>query len=288
MAATVARAAGSTRFVVGITRWADTAGYRTAPVPSGPADEDVQALAARLGEVAYETRVRLAGPLPVILGSFDDVVQARELLGMLRARGHGAVAVGNDSVVASAQMHAPSRVSLRPDGMDDASSTVRYDEIVALVHAVHERVARTEETVTAKKTSLARAAMTGGLVRSKTSTRTVTESDVAREQVLYVFRRSNVQPWLLRERSIRYEGEALAPTTGENFQRLVTGLAARVPHALVDERLLRHKRRATGSRAVGGADRSRIETSNEADTDLAAHLIVVAHLQGQLSERTPY
>jgi len=106
-------------------------------------------------------------------------------------------------------------------------------------------------------------------VMSKTTKRDVVTRTERREQVLYIFRRSGSPPWLLEERSARYValGEALRPTSLENFSSAIARLREHAPGATYDERLMT-------SRPIRG-----VAAGAEA-TDILAHLLA-QHLAGR-------
>jgi hypothetical protein len=93
---------GDDVFVVAITRWAR------------PLEEELVELAAIVGEVPYDLRLRLAGTLPAIFGRTSDRQEAIERLGMLRGRGHGAVACDVDRVPRVKRCCRPATTSSRP------------------------------------------------------------------------------------------------------------------------------------------------------------------------------
>ena len=256
-------------FVVALTRFS----------PAGPLEGEVGALAPVLGVGAYELRLSLAATPPVVLWTGNELDAAKSVLALLRGRGHGAVACDAASVASSDAMASPRSFSFTPDGLDD----FRYADMLALLVATHVRHEETNEQHTEKELSLSRAALSGGLVLSKKSTVSKQSSSEEREPVLYVMHRSGSGHLLLRAGSLRYTGlgERIGRTVHENFQILVTLLRERAPKALFDDRL--QKPRRGSLLAVSGTSRERnIVSSNEAETDLAAHLLTVAALQGQV------
>jgi hypothetical protein len=137
-----------------------------------------------------------------------------------------------------------------------------YARIGAILRATHRRTLETTEKVSERKFRPGMAALTGGLVLSKKTTREVTTHTDQREQVLYLFRTDGERPWILREREAHYGslGEDLRPTSRENFQTIIRLLRERSHIAAYDDRL------TTGRSIRGVADGSDA-------TDLLAHLL---------------
>jgi hypothetical protein len=108
------------------------------------------------------------------------------------------------------------------------------------------------------------AIITGGLVLSKTTRREVVTQTEVRDAVLYIFRRSPARPWILRERGARYAalGEALRPSSLENFATSIRLLRERAPRAVYDERLV-------SARAIRGV------ADGALASDLRAHLLAL-------------
>jgi len=263
--------------VVALTRW------------GRPMESELAILAGWLGLTAYDLRLRLAGSLPAVLQPVPDASSAATLRDALRARGHGAVAVGLVEVAGPEAQRIPRSFALSPhaiSGLDTAGRPfeLAYVELLALLRASRVRV--TERTVTshAKKLDLGRAVLSGGLVVRKTVDTSTRHKSEELDQVRYVFGPSDPTPYLFSASTLRYEG--LGPDLGvatlQNFQSLVSALRARAPRALYDERLLTVKRKASLA-AVGGSATDRVVTeSNASENDLAAALLVRALLEGQL------
>jgi hypothetical protein len=147
-------------------------------------------------------------------------------------------------------------------------------DILAMVRANH--VTRVEETTThdQRKLSLGRAAMSGGLVVTKTTSIESKRVNDEREPVLYVFRVDG-PPWLLRSTAMRYDGLATAMrrSKAENFGVLVGTLRELAPAAAFDTRLL--AARAWPSTLVT-ATRQQLSTSTSSTVDLLAHIVAMS------------
>lgn len=277
-------------FAVALTRWGPPhpAGSPPDARPAAALEQLAVALAPRLGRSAYDLRLLLAGALPSVLLRTPEVARAQELLGLLRAGGHGAVACDLGRVSGSGDLPAPRDFAFEADafsGTVPGSGPVRlgYEEVLALVRATHDTSEEITTETKEKKLSLARAAVTGGLSFSKTTTKREHSLRGEREQVLYVFARSGSGHLLLREQRLRYAGlgERVGRTLLENFNATVELFRERACAARYDDRLVSQRRSESVVHSTGG-ESARVATTNAGETDLAAHLIAVAHLQGQL------
>lgn len=249
-----------------------------------PVDAEAPLLAKDLGVTAYEARLRLLAGLPSVVLQTPDKERALAALGALRARGHGAIACAAAAVVASEAMISMKRFELDPGGVrapDHDGALLPWDDVLALVRASHRT--RTDTTVETKEKKLrpGMAIATGGLVLSKTVTKKVTTSTEAREQVLYVFRRSGQTPFLLHEAGTRYAalGADVSPTSLENFNRTVALLRARAHTAAYDDRLMTRK----------VSDAARAGGSGTGETiDLLAHLVALWIARREREGAGPY
>jgi hypothetical protein len=278
-------------YAVALTRWGPPHPPGSPPDarPAALVEELATALAPHLGRTEYDLRLLLAGALPNVLLRTAEVPRAQELLGVLRAAGHGAVACDLDRVAGSGSLLAPRDFVFEADGFSGTvpgSGPVRleYAQVLALVRATHDTSEEITTETKEKKLSLARAAVTGGLSFSKTTTRREHSLRGEREQVLYVFTRSGEGHLLLREQRLRYAGlgERVGRTLLENFNTTVELFCAHAPAAHYDDRLMSQRRRESVVHATSAVGNAQVATTNAAETDLAAHLIAVACLQGQL------
>jgi hypothetical protein len=267
--------------LVALTRWA-----------SAPSSEllaaEVAALSPLLGGGAYELRLALSGPLPVVLLESPAEEAARSVLASLRSRGHGAVACDAGSITPSEQMYQPKTFRFEPGALvlerpGSEPYPLPLGDLLGSFVAVHAQDQESTSERREKKLSLGRAVMTGGLVRSRSTT--VTERDASREteRVLYLLRRSGSGHALLRETRLHYGG--LGPRMGkgtmESFTTLVGALREAAPQALFDDRLQK-PRPTTSFRVTRTSASTTAAASNERAVDVAVHLLAVATLQGQL------
>lgn len=263
--------------VVAVTRW------------GSPLQDQLPELAARLGMVAYDCRLRLAGGLPVVFALVDDGMEAAGHVEFLRARGHGAVACDVATIPRPEHQLVPVDFEPTATALHGTSTLghrfeLSYANIVAMVQVACLTSAEKTVTTEKKKFSPARAVLSGGMMLRKKVNRvekTVTDEE---ERILYVFCRSKPAFFLWKELTLSYEGlgDQRQLTTAQNFQTLTGSMRALAPQAFYDERLLTQKRRADILLVGGGAKERRIETSNASGNDLAAFLLVRAFIEAQL------
>lgn len=272
-------------YVVAVTRW-------------GPGlQEQLPELAAMLGLFPYDLRMRLNGPLPVIVARMPEQGPASALMAKLRGWGHGAVGCALSTVPSASEMFTP-----REFAFDEAAGTlelrgtgralsVRPEQVHALIHAMALTETRTTRETTSKKFSAARAVATGGMVMRKKQTQTSTSTESEWGEQLYLVLQSKAAkaaPVLLTQHGLRYAGlgEAKSHSSLTSFATLVERLRAFAPHAFYDRRLVESRRKpgfVGASRSkVGKAKQEAVAHSNAGGVDLAARLLLIAHSRGQL------
>jgi len=272
-------------YAVAITRQTETPQDALAP------------MAELVGSDLYGMRLRLSGPLPIIAGNARDADQATQWLATARALGYGAVAVDLDRVPSGGAIMTARSFELQPDAFaivcDDGRETrVPHAETMALIHAMLASESETVTHTTEKKFSAGRALATGGLSRNKTTTQQTRAQAQEHEPALYLVRKSGTDPIILRQNRMVYDGlgAPLPPTRLACFRALIDRLREATPGALFDDRLLSQKRKPDSveqarDQTVAGKSRTQSSTitqTNQGATDLAAYLIAVAHLRGQL------
>ena len=146
--------------VVAVTRW------------GSPLQEELPQLATRLGMVAYDLHLRLAGGLAAVFAQVNDGMEAAGHVEFLRARGHGAVASDADAVPGPDDQivpvdFEPTATALRGTSTQGRRFELPYTEILAIVHAAC--VSSAEHTVTTqeKKFAPGRAVLSGGMALRK-------------------------------------------------------------------------------------------------------------------------
>ena len=239
-------------------------------------DVEAAALASDLGLTAYEARLALAQGTPALVTTAAEEDRAAEILSRVRARGHEAVAIELSSVVPSGAMVSMRRFRLGELAMtlDDRPEVLPYEDIAAVVAAVH-RQQTTQETETRdRKFSMGRAVLSGGLVMTKNVTRETRTESSEREPVLYLFRRGGETPWLLRERGTSWAGHGgtVSPTATANFKTTVDRIRAMAPLAPYDDRLVTRRGAPERLTSTGGPSNTTTRSS-VGGIDLLAHLI---------------
>jgi len=267
----------SSGYAVAVSRW------------GSPLDVALPRLAKEVGAAPYDLRLRVSGALPVVVERTADLERARRLLAWLRGEGHGAVACDVGAVPDSDSLPRWRGFELGEEVLalldpPAAPERVRYAELVAVVRALHVIEEDHHEQTSKRKLSVGRAVLTGGLALTKRVTTESREQREGREEVAYLYVAGNPRPWLLREHQLRYEGlgELRGRTTAEGFHTLLAELAARSPRALHDDRFVRQRRRDPDVRVDGNALGGVTRRSTAGATDLAVHLLVLAHAQRML------
>lgn len=252
-------------------------------------DQDLQWLAQLMGMLPYEARLRLSSGLPVILTRGIALNVAQQNLSALRAHGFGAVAI--DEAAAPSSEHAQVAASfeladgeLRVAARANQSSVIRYPQLIACVRAIEVSEEEQATETVEKKFSLGRTALSGGLMTSKTVRKSINKKSGEHEQVAYLFRHDSSEPLMLRERALSYAGlgSERGHSAAESLSRLIAALRQRAPNMLVDDRLCQRKRRVDLA-AIRGTSSEQVRSSTNAGAnDLAAYILVHAHLQEQL------
>lgn len=236
---------------------------------AGTVDSAAALLAAALGTLAYEERLKLAAGLPAVVLMTPDGARAAALVDALARQGQPALAIASSEVVAASDMVTLKRFAIEPDALVANSGNERlpWASVTALVRATDRRRVESTTVVAEKRFDLARTVITGGLVRSRTTNREVTKHADDTEPVLYLFAGAGTKPWLLREQGTHYEGlgDRLARTAPANFVATVGEFRARAPHARYDERLVT-RRRPVAAAAPG-------KVTSPHDLDLLAYLV---------------
>ena len=247
-------------------------------------EEEAPALAGDLGLTAYETGIMLRGAMPIVVLRSDDRSRAIGLLERLRGRGHQAIAVDTNAIVASEQMFHPKRFVL--DGADlvatgEGTGTEQRlvgGSVFAFIRAVH--ATRVEDTVTktTRQFSAARAALTSGLMTTTTKSVDSVRVTQEREPVVYAFRNDG-EPWLFRSTALRFDGlgPRMQRSKSENFEVLLQRLRETSPQAPYDARLLAV--RAVASTVVMSSS-SHLSSSSSGTMDLLAHVVAISLRRG--------
>lgn len=266
-------------YLVAVTRWNE----------NRDRERELPELACAMALPPYDARLRLSGPLPLIVGRRLEAAAGQALLGWLHQHGHGAVACEMASLPDADRSPIARSFELLPDAVVVTDTQARtlalpHDQILGLIRAaeITDQVATVENTK--KKLALGRAVLTGGLLRSKQVTTVETRATVERQEALYLFRSSDAELIVFREGALSYQGLGAerGSTHRQNFAALVDRLRRAAPHAIHDERLLAQKRRPELASVEGNASKRTVTSSNGSTNQVAAYLLMHGHLQGQL------
>jgi len=243
------------------------------------ADQGAALLAEASGLPLAEARMRLAPEPPALLARFPGE-QADALVGVLRRGGLAVLAI-EAPCPTDRERTAVRRFLL---GMAGATFTSRSGEALQFIWAEvsailrGSRASRTdvERVERSRSFSPVRAIASGGLVNTRTTSRTVRTSSEDVEQVLLVYLRSG-RAATLAEQELDFSclGPAMQPSHAGNMAELTRRLREHAPGAFYDERLLRLGRRPLPF--LAGKD-SRSETASSVTTrsDTSESLDVLA------------
>ncbi|HMI93058.1 MAG TPA: hypothetical protein VK509_16925 [Polyangiales bacterium] len=264
---------------VALTRWEST---RTVEV-------ELAWLAPLMGLLPYDARLRLNTGMPVVVARGCALADAQQRLSAIRTHGHGAVVIDESSVPRAERMPVVASFELRDAELiaqvrGGPSHTLPFAQLLGVVRAIE--VCEQEHAVETveKKLAIGRALLSGGLMTSKTVHKSTSKKSLEHEQVAYLFRCEAAEPLLLRESSLSYAGlgSERGVSAHESFMRLMKTLRERAPSALHDDRLCVRKRRAEQTTVRGTSSEQTRASTNSTANDMAAYVLVQAHLQGQL------
>ena len=245
------------------------------------ADEAARAVAAATGLTLAEARMRLAPEPPALLARLEPA-EANALVAALRKAGLAALAVDarcptdKDRTIAHAFDLDDRRGTFTPRFGD--SVVVEWPDVVALLRGLRASRSEVERTEQAKRLSVGSAVATGGLVMTRSSTKTVRSSEEASEQVIFVFSRAG-RAVTLAEGELEFTclGTRMQPSSTANMAELGRMLRERAKGAFYDERLLRLGRRPLPF-LVGGESRTQLPAVTTTHTDTSSSLDTLAEV----------
>ena len=208
----------------------------------GEVDAAIRPLASDLDMTPYELRLAVNAGFPAVVLVTVDESLARTAAATIARHGHMPIFCDRRAIAASAQMTLLRDFRFKSDALlaqQVSDERLAYADISVLLRATHRTSSETTQQVKERKLRPVMAIASGGLVLSKTTTRTVTSSTAHNEQVLYIFSHDSGPPWLLKERSAQYGGlgDRLSATSFENFGTTIQMLRKLCPRAVYDERL---------------------------------------------------
>ncbi len=201
-------------------------------------------LAAVLHKTVLETssRVRAPGGGPSVIARFADPAAAQQTVAVLRARGFDTLLLDEADIEAEKQRFVVRGFELGPAAMLLAAPheqlTVRYADVDLLLRGFKTRLHQPAAGRPTRKLSLARAALSGGLIISKKVQAPRPAPVEERDGFVHLYGKGlPVIAW--REEALHYRslGTALEPSRHANFARVVRELRQRCPQATFDDRL---------------------------------------------------
>ncbi len=244
-------------------------------------EEASAVLAAGTGLTLAECRMRLAPEPPALLTRLE-AGPAAALVAALRKADLPALAIDAqvptdaDRTRALRIELAPEQVTLTPRAGEPLR--VAWPDVLAVLRGSRESSTEAERTETSRSLSLGRAIATGGLVMTRSSSKTVRSSDTSYQQVILLYARDGRSAALI-EGQVDFTclGPDLQPssttnmaTLGQRFRQLARG-------AFHDDRLLRLGRRPLPF-VAGNETRSATSAMIVTRRDTAASLDVLAEV----------
>jgi hypothetical protein len=244
-------------------------------------DDAADAFAGATGLTLAEARMRLAPEPPALLARLEPAA-AEALVAALRAAGVAVLAV---------PLRCPAdedRLSVQRFGLEPARLTLTsragetleapWPEVLAVLRGLRAERTEVERTESTKKLSLGRAALTGGLVFTKTSNTRVRSSTDRTEQVILLYLRDG-RAATLAEHELQFTslGAGMQPSSTANMIELARRLREGAKGAFHDDRLLRLGRRPIPF-VLGSDARSDTGTAVTVRSDTAGILDVLAEV----------
>jgi len=247
-------------------------------------DDAAAAFAAATGLTMAESRMRLAPEPPALLARLE-ADPADALVASLRRAGLSALAI-DAHVPTDADRTVALRVAFTPDGLTIAPRSgeamqVAWLDLLAVLRGSRESRTEAERTEKSKSLSVGMAVATGGLIMTRTSTKTVHSSDTSFQQVILVYARDGRSAALV-EGQVDFSclGADLQPSSTANMNTLSRRFREQAKGAFHDDRLLRLGRRPLPF-VAGAETRSTTSALVVTRRDTAASLDVLAEVMRQ-------
>ncbi len=247
-------------------------------------EEAAAALAVATGLTLAESRMRLAPEPPALLARLE-AGPAEALVASLRKAGLSALAV-DAKVPTDADRTIALRVAFAPEGITIAPRAgevmaLAWSDLLAVLRGSRESQTEVDRTEKSKTLSVGMAVATGGLIMTRTSSRTVHSSDSSFQQVILLYARDG-RSAAIAEGQVDFSclGADLQPSSTANMNTLGRRFREQARGAFHDDRLLRLGRRPLPF--VAGSE-SRSATSSMVVTrrDTTASLDVLAEVMRQ-------
>ena len=207
-------------------------------------DAVVKAVAAALGLAAADVRMRLGGVLPRVVASDADgdalaaAARALDALGLQTVTCDPQAAPGDDERIIGRRVEVDGDVLQVWDATQTCHECPRQ-QIALVQRGVRTSVEKQTVTTTQRRLDLGRIVMSGGLMLTKKTAQTSTQTTETRESFLLVQRADGAEDLILYERRLDYRflGAAMQPSSHANFDQLVARVRAFCPGAPFDERV---------------------------------------------------
>lgn len=229
-------------------------------------------IADKLGTVAFEARQKISGGGPAVIASFADPHRAEALAATLAQDGVPALMIDTAVVRTRPQPLQVSRFVLGPQALklesfDGECIDIDYGAVVLLLVAIRScgQTRQTSDAVTARKFSLGKTLLAGGIPMTRQVKSGKSASIDERDETLWLYGHEGTTVVFDRA-AINYNGlgGAMQFTRDLNFAQLKKELRRLAPQAVYDDRLLK---RAALIRLLGPT------LSPETDLDLAFEVL---------------
>ncbi len=207
--------------------------------------EHVQSLAETLGATAFDARQRLICHGPVVVSTQADPQRALAILRQLQESGLHAFVVDVDTALNKCPVFFVRSFKFEDDLIrvldpGGRKGSISYKDI-RLILPTSRAVPLTEfDTVGARKFSLGKTLMTGGLTMTKKVTFQEKSSKEEREKILYLCGGQRARLICCQEQ-MEYEGfsDEMKPSREMNFKLFLAKIRQKCPAAAYDERLMK-------------------------------------------------
>jgi hypothetical protein len=205
-----------------------------------------KSLAEAIGKTIYETRSRLrvTGRGPSVVAVFSDIKHAEECAAKLVDSSFDVIVLPQDAIESDnnrflVRSFELSDQGLRAEARDGQSVMIPYRNIDLMLCGSSIMQHGETETVRDRKFSMGRAMLSGGMMVSKTTKKTMKSTVQDRERFLYVYT-GNHPTIVFRENSVLYNslGQSLQSSRSANFSFVIAELRRLGPGTIYDDRLL--------------------------------------------------
>ena len=250
----------------------------------GAPEEAARAFAIASGLTLAEARMRLAPEPPAVLARVE-ADKAEALVGALRKVGAPSVALDASCPTDRDRLlvHRFSLTAVEATFTSRPGDSFRFawPEVMAILRGLRASRTEVERTEKSRSFSVGRAVMTGGLLLSRTSTKTVRSSSEETEQVLLVYLRDG-RAASLAENELEFSslGKGMQPSSTGNMGEVARRLRENAKTAFYDERLLRLGRRPLPF-LLGNDSRTETRAAVTTRSDTSESLDVLAEAMRQ-------